>query len=516
MEDRRIAKIGKLSSSQANRVIDADGSVVAPGFIDIHNHSEVTILVNPKCDNMVRQGITTMIVGNCGFSTAPVSELSRDFINWDVVKPEWETFREYFDRVEKQGVSTNIASLAGHGYIRSAVMGYENRMPTTKELLEMKALLAKAIADGAIGLSTGLGYPPGCYADTDEIVELCKVVARYGGYHATHVRDTKRKEHFLESINETILISEKSGCPLHISHIETHYDSWGLQDESIKLVEKAREKGLDVTFDVCVGHLHSGSWLAGAVMPFWAFEGGSLKMLERLKDAATREKMKVEMIETRIEPNTSDGFWERYIVLSTNKHPEFVGKNMLEISEAWGKDPWDAAYDLLLDEGEKCGGISLAKGIHNEEDMRTVLKHPLGIPETDGGVTADYGPYGDKLPHPRSYGNMALLFRKYVRGEANKDLHMDVGIKLITLEDAVRKITSLPAQRLGLSDRGLLREGLWADIVVFDDETIEDTATFTNPRQYPQGILYVLVNGQIVVDEGEHTGALPGKVLRKK
>ena len=518
IKNGRIAKICRLGSGKADRIIDARNFIVAPGFIDIHNHSEITVFLNSKCDNMIKQGISTQVVGNCGYSAAPVSDISRNFVHgqtWPIeIKPVWSTFREYFEKIEKQGVSTNMVSLAGHGYIRSAVMGFENRAPTEKELEEMKILVAEAMKDGTVGLSTGLGYPPGCYAETDELVELCKVVAKYGGFYATHTRDPKRKENFIEAIIEAIEIGERSGVPVHISHMETHYDAWGLQNLSIKVIEEARMRGIDVTCDVCVGYLHSQSWLAGAVMPFWTFEGGGPRMIDRLKDPATRKRMKEEMVETRIEATTADGYWDRYIVLSSEGHPEFVGKNMQEIAEEWNKDPWDAAFDLLLDEGEKCTEISLAKMTHNEEDMRTVLKYPFSIPETDASVLSDSSSLGVIHPHPRGYGNLPLIFRKYVRGESGVDLPKDYGTKLLTLEDAVRKMTSLPAQRIGLRDRGLLREGMWADIVVFDEAKIKDMATFTESRRYPKGIAYVIVNGEIVVDLGEHIGALPGKVLK--
>jgi len=459
-----------------------------------------------------------MVYGHCGYSPAPISDLSRSlstqFVGWwKTVEPEWDTLREYFGLVEKKGIATNVVSFAGHGFVRAAVMVHENRAPTGGEMEEMKALVAEAMEDGAMGLSTGLGYPPGCYAETEEITELCKVVAKYGGIYTTHTRGGSRKS-YLPGIIEAIEIGERSGCPVQISHIETHYDAWGLQEEALKLVDKARRRGTDVTCDVCV-HMYGASWLAGSVMPEWAFQGGAEKMLERLRDPATREKMKTEIIKGRGgAPLTRDGLWDHLLVLSGEKHPEFRGKHMDEIAEEWNKDPWEAAYDLLLDEGSRCAELTAAMRSHNEEDLRRAIVHPCSMPETDFWAVAPYGELGETHPHPRAYATVPLVFRKYVRGETLKELPLEVGAKILTMEEAIRKMTSLPAQRLGLRDRGLIREGMWADITVFNEEKITDKATYLEPHQYPEGMPYIIVNGTIIVDEGEHTGALPGKILR--
>jgi len=363
--------------------------------------------------------------------------------------------------------------------------------------------------DGAIGFSSGLTYPPGCWADTNEVLELCRVAARYDGIHSTHDRggpDFRGKR-------EAVEIAEKANIPVQIAHLETHgTKEFGRTGEVLKIVDDARARGVDVTFDLCTT-LYGGGWLAASVIPAWAYEGGAPEMLKRVSDPAAREKMKKDKL-------SGDGpKFDGLIVLQSRAHPEFLGMNLAEIAEKWGKDPWDAAFDLFKDEGLDLVEIGVASRSHDEEELRTAFRHPACMPNTDSWFRAPYGWLGKMAPHPREYGGIAIVLRKWVRGVTRPDMPEEPGAKILTLEEAVRKMTSLPAQRLGLRDRGLLKEGMWADAVVFDPERVSDMAPYPGPanrkpHNYPEGIPYVIVNGVVVIDRGEHTGALPGKVLR--
>ena len=499
IRDGKILKVGNLASSTGKKIIDARGLVVSPGFIDIHNHSDSALLINPKAESMIRQGVTTMLIGNCGKSASP--------------SEKWQTLNKYFAQLDKQGVATNVAALVGHGDIRTMVLGEASRLPTSKELKEMKALVAQAMEDGAIGMSTGLDYAPGMFSDTNEIIELCKVVAKYGGIYTTHIRSGGPT--WGKAVWEAIEIAEKSGVPLQISHLESHYGNWGNEEKILKILEEARARGRDVKTDI-PPYLCGGTGIF-TMLPVWAHEGGTPKILERLRDPVEREKIKEWILKKKTPTATStmitDGLPDKIWIGASQKNPNYVGKNLAQIAELRGKDPLDVAFDLIIEEGKN---ISMVIEHHFEDDMRILIKHPLSMIVSDGSALAPYGPLGEGKPNPRSYGTFPLVIRKYVRGETRKEEPTEVGVKLLSLQEAVRKITSFPAQKLGLKDRGMLREDMWADIVIFDPQTIEDQATYVNPHQYPKGIPYVLVNGQIVIENGEHTGILPGKILRGK
>lgn len=515
----RIVKIGNLSSAEGEKAIYADGLTVCPGFIDIHNHSDITLLINPRADSMVRQGVTTQVTGNCGYSCAPVRDATKALLEnylfglMPEVEIDWHTLGEYLHRLEKQGIATNVAPLVAHGAVRVAVLGWANRLPRPKELEDMRNLVASAMEDGAFGMSTGLAYAPGMFSNTREIIELARVVTRYGGLYASHVRSEVFG--WEEAVREAMDIGEKAEIRVQVSHVESHIPNWGKQETILNMLEGARGRGLDVTCDI--PPYLCGFTSATAMLPPWALEGGCEKILERLRDPEAREKIKKFVLterESHVSPITAllaGGLSNKIWIASSEKNPDSKGKSLAEIAGLRKKDPLDAALDVILE--EEGGTLTIVGEVHSEDDLRKVVEHPLSMIESDGLAWAPDLEAGAK-PHPRFYGVFPLTFRKYVRGETREEEPKEVGEKIITLEEAVRKMTSFPAQKLGLRDRGLIREGMWADIVIFDPEAVEDQATYANPHQYPKGIPYVLVNGQVVVEKGEHTGALPGEVLR--
>jgi len=378
------------------------------------------------------------------------------------------------------------------------VIAHENRPPTPKELNKMKKLVAQAMEDGAFGMSTGLFYSPGGFADIAEVIELCKVVAKYGGIYTSHIRG--EGDPLIEAVAEAIKIGEKANIPTHISHHKAcGIENWGKVKKTLRMMEEARSRGLDVTCDV-YPYTACGTDLV-SLIPNWAHEGGVDKLRERLRDLRIRERIKKEMLEglPSWESSVKQSGWERIKVIGWKENKDFEGKTLAEIAELKGLDPFDLTFDLII-EKESPELVDLAM---NEEDVCAVIKHPLSMVGSDGWAVAPYGVLGESKTHPRSYGTYPRILGKYVREE-----------KVLTIENAIRKMASLPAQKLGLRDRGIIREGMWADVVVFNPKTVRDKATYENSLQYPEGIEHVLVNGEIVIDEREHTGALPGKALR--
>jgi len=513
----KITQIGTLRNVKADTIINARGLVVTPGFIDIHTHSDLALLINPRAESKVRQGVTTEIIGNCGSSAAPVREETLNFLKdeWapesKAVKWNWYSLDDYLNRLEEQGVSLNVASFVGHGTVRTSVMRVENRSPTDKEMKEMKTLVAQSMKDGAFGLSSGLVYLPGCYAKTHELIELCRVVADYGGLYASHTRG--ERETIVEALKEAIEIGEKAGVPVQVSHNCPKYGGHGRFKEMAEIYEKARGRGVNVTFDNDA-HTDFNPTLS-QVLPQWAQTGGNRKIISRLKDPATREKIKWDIIEDKFPgPGYSGlvkhGRWDRIYLFHCKKNRDLIGKSLKEIAKMRGMDPFDAYFDLIIEEK---GDVSGLFNYIEEEDICTVLRHPLMMVCSDGSALAPYGVLGKIDGHsPCSYGEYPYILQRYVREE-----------KVLTLQEAIRKMTSFPAQKLGLRDRGLLREGMWADIVILDPDTVKDKATSRYPyhfplphfpHKYPEGIEYVLVNGEIVVEKNQHKGIFPGKVLR--
>ncbi|MBI2221952.1 MAG: D-aminoacylase [Acidobacteria bacterium] len=502
----KITKVGQFADVRAAQVIDAAGKVVAPGFIDMHTHSDYPLLVDGRAQSKVRQGVTTEVLGEgetAGPIKGPALAAMKPSLARYGIEPTWATLGEYFARLEKQGVATNVVSYVAAGQVRACVIGFENRPPQAAELAEMRQLVAQAMAEGAWGLVTSLEGTRG-FASTAEIIELAKVVKRYGGIYATHLRG--ESEELMEALNEAIEIGERAQVPVDVFHLKASGAKvWGRIPEALKAIEAARARGIDIT-------ANQYPYIAGAhpllpLLPPWALDGGVEKTLKRLQDPQLRARMKKEIEEGapgwRHNYVQQSGGWKGVMISDarSERNKTLAGKTLADFAVMRGKDPADAFFDLLLEEKGQVHGVLF---IMNEKDVQTAMAAPWLSIGSDGSALDVDGPLGQGHPHPRHFGTFPRILGRYVR---------ELGI--LSLEDAIRKMTSLAAQRLGLRDRGLLREGFWADIVVFDPRRVIDRATFEDPKQYSVGIEYVLVNGTLVVDRGGHTGALPGKVLRK-
>ena len=504
----RIAAVGKLDAP-ARRVLDAEGCAVSPGFIDVHSHTDELVMANPTCESKVTQGVTTEVSGNCGDSAAPRGghqnlEESASWLADYGIELNWSSMSEFLHRLDQTPMSINFITLVGHGIVRSAAMGYEDRKPTNAELDKMRRLVDQSMAAGAFGLSTGLIYPPSCYAQTEELIELCRVVARYGGIYATHMRNEGHA--LLEAVDEAVRIGREAGVGVQISHHKAcGKKSWGKVKESLAAIDEARSQGMDVWADQ-YPYIATATGL-GTVLPKWAHDGGTSALLERLGDPGDRSKLREQLL-----TDTSCGWigdfggWDSIVVTSVRqeKNRFCEGLNIVEISESLGKHPVDAVMDLVLEER---GSVGMMHFVINEDDVVTVMRHPAVIIGSDATARATTGPLSKGKTHPRSYGTFARVFGKYVREEG-----------VLTLEDAVAKMTSRTARRLSLKDRGILAEGYFADVAVFDPKTIADKATFAEPHRTASGVRYVLVNGSIVIDEGHLVApgdSGPGRVLRR-
>jgi N-acyl-D-amino-acid deacylase len=517
----RIAALAPAGTLQGREKINLDGRFLAPGFIDIHTHSDLSILVNRRAESAVRQGATTHVIGNCGMSPTPLDEnhLAEMRHYWGPIsdQPEvtwaWRTFGQYLRALQGGGLAINIAPLAGHVALRMAVMGLEDRAPTPSEMERMKRLLAEAMEVGAFGLSTGLVYPPGCFASTDEIIALCEVVSRYHGLYASHVRG--ERETILEAVAEAIHIGRQAGVPVQISHNAPKFGAPCDASANLRLVEEARARGQDVTVDNDV-HTDLAPDLIGG-LPQHIQERPLAEITALLRDPITRKAIRDEIVLDR-KPAfgpvglLKHGQWQRITILHAPNTPDLVGETIQSIAQARGQAAFDVYFDLIVENGHQVEAIF---DYIDEANIRILLKHPAVMISSDGEVLAPYGFLNDPPPYsPCSYGEFTGVLERYVRNEP-----------VLTLEDAIRKMTSFPAQRLGLADRGVLRLGAWADLVVFDLDRIRDRATnlyphpypFENyPHRYPEGIDYVFVNGVLVVDGEQHTGRLPGRVLRHR
>jgi N-acyl-D-aspartate/D-glutamate deacylase len=505
IRDGRIAAIGFLGAAQAKRTIDARGMVVAPGFIDMLGQSEMTMLVNPHLPSKIFQGITTEFTGEGG-SAAPLNDaiIKADRVTYEHYKitPDWRTLRQYFARLEKQGMGINLGTYVGATQVRRMVLGDDNVQPTPAQLEQMKALVREAMHDGAVGVSTSLQYAPAPYAKTEELIALAGEASKFGGVYATHMRSEGSA--ITAAIDEAIRIGREGHIPVEIWHLKAAgKQQWGKMPFIVAQIEKARASGIDISANTYAYPAWFNSF--SAFIPPWAHDGGDAKLVERLKDPAIRARIRQEM---QMPSNDWDNELleipgAEAILVCVVQNPQLVplqGKTISDIAKLWNKDIFDTIFDLLIQDN---AFTQVAVYGMAGPDVALALEQPWVSIDNDSQGTAPDGLLGQEHPHPRAYGTFPRILRKYVREEQR-----------LKLEEAIRKFSALPAQRMRLADRGVLKAGMWADVVVFDPQTITDRATFEDPNQLSEGMQYVLVNGVPVIDGGKVTNALPGKVLR--
>lgn len=509
--DGRIAAIGDLPDAESAGTLDCTGKVVCPGFIDLHSHSDLTLLQNPRAESKVRMGVTSECNGQCGMGVFPVRagaeqqlravcsfiEAAVDFC--------WTDTAEYLEILRQAHPSVNVAPMMGHSALRAFAMGFENRPAAADEIARMRAAARDGFAQGAVGISLGLAYALGTFAQRDELLGICREVAAHDAEVSVHLRYEGLRE--LEALDEMIGVAREASdagrLRLQIDHLKcSGKASWGRMAPVLERIERARDEGLDIAFDVYP--YTAGSRHLSGSLPAWMHDGGNEAMVGRLRDPQCRQRLRDEFEASRNDPTIHNPFELAFADIlvtdvASDENRYTLGLRLSEVAERRNQDPLEAALDLLA---EELGHVSVCLFSMSEDDMRMALAHPLGCVATDGLAFAPYGPLAKGRPHPRSYGTYPRLLGKYVREE-----------KLLSLTEAIRKATSLPASRLGISDRGLLQEGLRADVTVFDPQTIRDTATYADPHQYPEGIMAVIVNGALTVHNGAHTGAGAGMVL---
>ncbi len=476
VKDGKIAAIGRLEAKTAGRIIDAKNRVLTPGFIDVHTHSEAGIVRLPQAENFLRDGVTTVVTGNCGGSELDL--------------------KDFFARLEKLRVGINVATLVGHNSIRREVIGSDDRKATPEELERMKAMVERAMLAGAVGFSTGLEYVPGMYTPTSEIIELAKVAARHGGIYTSHLRD--EGEAVMEAIEEALVVGKEAGARVQISHLKQDTKAyWGNTQKMLDLIEKYRAMGVQATVDQYPYIAYSTG--LGTTLPNWALAGGQEKLKERLQDPETRKKIFAEVLEFNKKRGYDD--FEYTAVAACSFERNYEGKNLREISRLRGrKDSHEADVETVLELMEK-GGVSVVTKAMSEEDVMNIMRYRNTAVASDGGVVQ----FGAGRPHPRNYGTNARVLNEYVRLR-----------QVLPLEEAVRKMTSLPAQIFEFKNRGLLREGFAADLVLFDPEAVRDNATFENPHQYSSGFDVVMVNGKLAVEDGKLTAERGGGPLLRQ
>ena len=511
----QIVAIGDLADATSRETIDASGKVVAPGFVDMHTHSDLAVLFDPLTNSKIFDGVTTEVVGNCGIGVAPVSEANRQLLidylgtrmigNLPVtIELNWLSMAEYLDYVRRHPPALNVCALLAQGAVRIAVMGFDKQEPTSKQLSEMKALVAAGMAEGAVGFSSGLIYMPGEFSTTEELAELAKEIGPRQGFYVSHIRN--ESEGVFDALEEALTIGEKAGVPVHVSHLKVAGQSvWGRSPELLARIDKANQDGVETTFDLYP--YTSGMTGLTACMPPWAFEGGVEKLLNRLADAEIRAKI-VADVENGI-PGWQNlfkaaGGWENITITTVNseanKHLE--GKTIRQIADLQDNDPYNTVFDLLI--AEK-GKVLIVLLLMAEEDLINILKHPMSMIGSDGMSVSTEGIMSFGMPHPRAFGTRARVLARYVREK-----------KVLSLEEAVKKMSYMPAWRLGLPKRGLLRIGYYADAVVFDPDEVRDNAVYSDPKQYSSGFEYVVVNGKVVLANGMHQKVFNGRVITRK
>lgn len=499
----RIVEVGSLASAQARQVIDASGCAVTPGFVDMHSHTDFALPLCPTADSLLHQGITTAVTGQCGDTPVPLLAETRDEVTANMQSEEhplpweaWSTFGSYLDYLQDIGISPNVVPLVGQGMVRSAVMAFSAEPASAAQIARMQALVGQAMDEGAIGISTGLIYPPGSYASTEELIAVARPVGERGGYYFSHIRS--EGDSLLEAVAEAIRIGRETGCAVQISHFKASgRENWPKSAQALALIDRAREEGLDVSADM-YPHLAGGTSLT-ATLPEWAQEGGKEPTLQRLADPELRRRMTSDMASTGFARTIE---WDKVLVSHSPKERGYEGRTVADMAAEAGKSPHQWTFDALLETELE---ISIVVHHSCEENRRRELSHPAMMIGTDGIGMAIGGPLADGVPHPRNYGTFPRVLARYVREEG-----------VLSLEAAIHKMSGLAAQKLGWADRGLVRRGYWADLVVLDPQTVADRATYQAPHQYPAGIPHVIVNGQPVIHDSAHTQARPGHVLKRR
>ncbi|MBM4339994.1 MAG: D-aminoacylase [Deltaproteobacteria bacterium] len=504
----QIIRINReINQKGSQRVIQADGSIVSPGFVDTHSHDDLYLLINPTCDEKILQGVTTIVIGNCGFSMTPISEDHRTDIK-DTLRVmggehlseedlEIRSFDDYLRKLEDLKPGINILPLVGHSTVRIAVLGSANRVPTDSELKRMKELVANAMGDGAWGISTGLIYAPGNYAGTDEIIELSKVASQFNGIYASHIRS--EGDSLIPALTEAIKIGEEANIPVHVAHHKViGKNNWGKSVETLKMMAEARARGVEITCDQYP--YRAGSTFLAAVLPPSILSDGPEVFSEKLKDPTIRREVIAEIEkggEGQWENLIKGAGFENLVISASPNHHDYIGRSIADIAKRENKSPYDVIFDLVVEEKR---GTIIILFVMSEEDIKRIIQSPFTMIGTDG-----IPGFGVSKVHPRFTGTFPKVLGRYVREKGP-----------LSLEEAIRKMTSLPAQTFRVKKKGLLKEGFDADIVIFNPKTIIDKSTYEDPKQKPEGISYVLVNGEIAVDNGKVMGATSGKVLRHK
>ena len=502
ISDGRITAVGDCSGREARKTIDASGQIVSPGFIDIHTHSDFTLPLNPRAESKIRQGVTLEVVGNCGYSTAPVlpgkAEALQDYLGagapWLDYGPR--TFSDYLNGWPD--ISVNTIMQVGHGTLRLMTMGLEDRSPTASEMSHMESLLEEGLQAGALGMSTGLFTAPGNYAQTEELLALAAVLKRHGATYASHIRD--EANHVFDAVREAISIGETAGVRVQIAHLKlSGTDNWGDVSSLLSLIAEARERGVQLFADQYP--YTAGTNPLRNLLPVWVHAGGVDAMLERLRDGESRERMRGDILQNGLTNFGRVESWHAVRIAISPETPELAGQTVGQVAEARGIDQLDAACDILL---EDRGHTRIVVTSMEEGDVQRILQSPMILVGSDGNSLAPYGVTGQGKPHPRFYGTFVRVLGHYSR---------DMG--LLPLHTAIHKMTGGSAEALRLIDRGTLEEGNWADVTIFDPGTVAEVATYDDPHQYATGVSTVIVNGEIAIDDGEHTGALSGRVLRR-